>query len=243
MTCQSEPKCKFYQTAVMRGHYDCLEKMDHIYYKYLITAVEYLDYDFIEWICKRVDISDFKGNRTASGPYPPIADDAAKKNDLKMMKFLNEKGAKCSSLSVERAITNGNFEMFKYVIECDGKGSGYFGEGKTLFGLSVSYGCIDILDYLLNPDNGFKEPEKNDFCDIAAFNGHIHMLEYLRKKNYEWGWRTCNNAAYGDQLEVLKWLRDPETGGGVCQMNSSIFNKCRRNMEITDWLNKNIKFK
>lgn len=41
----------------------------------------------------------------------------------------------------------------------------------------------------------------------AAMGGHTSLLEYLRSEGEDFGMDTCHSAAFGGQLDTLKWLR------------------------------------
>jgi ankyrin repeat protein len=43
-------------------------------------------------------------------------------------------------------------------------------------------------------------------CHHAAFNGHVHALEFLRQHNCPWNQYTCEHALRRMQLPTLQWL-------------------------------------
>merc|ERR1719262_62002 len=48
---------------------------------------------------------------------------------------------------------------------------------------------------------------KNDLCLVAAFNGHLAVLQWARAHGCTWDGTTCAYAAMNGHLEVLKWAR------------------------------------
>ena len=44
-------------------------------------------------------------------------------------------------------------------------------------------------------------------CEAAAVNGHIKVLKWARKNGCEWDEKTCSYAALNGHFEVLKWAR------------------------------------
>jgi len=51
------------------------------------------------------------------------------------------------------------------------------------------------------------DPPDEITFSIAARFGHLHILQWLRKRGTRWDEMTCSEAAYGGHLEVLKWAR------------------------------------
>jgi hypothetical protein len=45
-------------------------------------------------------------------------------------------------------------------------------------------------------------------CSIAAFEGALEALQWLRKNGCGWDWRTCAYAAQGGHLAVLQWAHE-----------------------------------
>ena len=42
--------------------------------------------------------------------------------------------------------------------------------------------------------------------NTAYINGHLHMLQWVRKHGCSWNWRTCTSVSMGGHLDVLKWV-------------------------------------
>jgi len=43
--------------------------------------------------------------------------------------------------------------------------------------------------------------------EIAAKNGHLHILQWCKTNNYSFDELTCAYATIGEQFEILEWLR------------------------------------
>jgi hypothetical protein len=48
---------------------------------------------------------------------------------------------------------------------------------------------------------------KWETCEVAAGGGHLEMLKWAREIGCSWSEKTCLAAAKGGHLEVLKWAR------------------------------------
>ena len=45
-------------------------------------------------------------------------------------------------------------------------------------------------------------------CSLAANNGYIVLLQWLRANGCPWDRDVCASAAKGGHLEILKWARE-----------------------------------
>jgi len=70
-------------------------------------------------------------------------------------------------------------------------------------------------------------PATTTACDEAACRGRLDILQRLRDPVradgvvHAWGPTTVKNAVMGGHLEILLWLRNPNTGGGACPWDES----------------------
>lgn len=66
--------------------------------------------------------------------------------------------------------------------------------------------------------------ERGGTCGFAAGHGHLDVLRWLRSRNppCPWSGETTLLAAKGCRIDMLKWLRDPDTGGGVCPWDARV---------------------
>jgi len=78
-------------------------------------------------------------------------------------------------------------------------------------------GDEDYNDYDKYNDDTFS------LCTIAATEGQLEVLKWLRENDFPWSERTCNVAAQGGHLEVLQWAHangcpwDEDTCSGAAE--------------------------
>jgi len=55
-------------------------------------------------------------------------------------------------------------------------------------------------------------------CRAAARNGHLQLLKWAREEGCPWDYLTCSGAAYGGHLQLLMWAREQGCpwDGGSC---------------------------
>lgn len=68
-------------------------------------------------------------------------------------------------------------------------------------------GNLRILEWLESKGHIQKDTW---LCAEAALGGHIHVIAWARKRGYPWDKMACQNAAYENHFDLLKWLRRPE---------------------------------
>ena len=83
-------------------------------------------------------------------------------------------------------------------------------------------------------ENGFSWDKYT--CANAALNGHLDILKWAHNNGCDWDWRTCQNAALNNYLDVLKWAR--KNGCDLCifTINSAAD---KGHFEIVNWLHEN----
>jgi hypothetical protein len=89
--------------------------------------------------------------------------------------------------------------------------------------------CFDewkIMEYL----------HQSFLCDIAAREGNLSVLKYLRSIQCEWGEWTCSYAAKSGHLDVIKWCH--ENG---CPWDSRTCSKAAENghLDVIKWCRQN----
>jgi hypothetical protein len=50
--------------------------------------------------------------------------------------------------------------------------------------------------------------ENQVFCSLAAENGHLEVLKWLREIGMEWGYYTGIKAILSKNQEMIKWLQE-----------------------------------
>lgn len=53
-------------------------------------------------------------------------------------------------------------------------------------------------------------PWSSRTCCFAASGGHLEVLKWLKENRCPWNEDICTSAASGGKLEVLKWLKESE---------------------------------
>ena len=94
-------------------------------------------------------------------------------------------------------------------------------------------GSIEILRWLME-EKGYEFNRAT--CEGAAFGGHLDVLKWVRSQDppCPWDWRTCTEAAAEGHLDVLKWLRAQNP---PCPWNRY---RCREHAlhhwQVIDWI-------
>lgn len=57
-------------------------------------------------------------------------------------------------------------------------------------------------------DKGMTSSKYYDLCMIAAYNGNLELLKWLREKNEPWDVLTCTHAILSEHIDVAKWALD-----------------------------------
>jgi len=77
-----------------------------------------------------------------------------------------------------------------------------------------------VAGYLSDQDFKFAEGKMDpaQVCDYAAKTNNIGLLQWARVQDppLPWNESACDAAIEHDNLDILKWLMDPNTGGGAC---------------------------
>jgi len=81
--------------------------------------------------------------------------------------------------------------------------------GPSLFMTAVIRGKLEIL--IWGEVSGYKLRtllDSDTIITIAASNGNLEVVKYLRQLGFPWDAWTCVFAAMNGHLEILKWARD-----------------------------------
>ena len=74
-----------------------------------------------------------------------------------------------------------------------------------LFYSAASHGSVPALIYL----RAVGCPEHSRVCEVAAKNGHLHVLQWCHENNFLWNSDDiCSKAASGGHLHILQWCRE-----------------------------------
>lgn len=87
-----------------------------------------------------------------------------------------------------------------------------------------------IIDWLLKHDS----PQSMSIYNCAAMSGHLDLLQRLHDRiGYTQSDLPCNSAAYGGQLEVLRWLRQK---GFYLTATAMVWAAKRGHLDVIRWL-------
>ena len=71
---------------------------------------------------------------------------------------------------------------------------------------AIQLGDLSGMQLMLVRDDLDDDP--NRLCRLAAEEGQLEILKWLRANGCPWDEWTCSIAAYRGHLEVLHWLRE-----------------------------------
>ena len=77
--------------------------------------------------------------------------------------------------------------------------------GRLLWAAAARIGDFEALKALRCAE---KFPWGYSTCENAAKGGHLEVLKWARENDCPWNEWTCENAAKGGHLEILKWARE-----------------------------------
>ena len=128
---------------------------------------------------------------------------ACESGSLRLVKWLLIRDFPIDENSCSSAIYSGNIKILKLLIEKHGCEI-----TKNLYSYACEYGNLTALIYLLDlASNDLSIPICDpNIADIAAENGHVHILEYLRTKHFiVMDYNTVVCAKISQNREVYLW--------------------------------------
>jgi hypothetical protein len=91
--------------------------------------------------------------------------------------------------------------------------------------------CVKMLRLTYNC------PWDSDACSYAAWNGHLHILQWLRSQDPPCPWDSdlCSYAAWNGHLHVLQWARSQDP---PCPWESDACNNAatKGHLHVLQWL-------
>jgi hypothetical protein len=82
-------------------------------------------------------------------------------------------------------------------------------------------------------ENKWRNFPKKNICEIAAKNGWLDLLQWVRKNGCDWNSWTCAFAAEEGHLEILKWARQ---NGCEWDSRTCTYAADRGHLEILKWV-------
>jgi len=137
-----------------------------------------------------------------------VAEEAAKRGHLRVLKWLKAIGWPIDSKTFYEAAAGGHLDVLKWLNDNKCPGMDYELPATN----AAANGHFEVLKWLR--ENGC--PWSSNTCSSAAKNGHLHILKWARENGCKWDYKTITYAAEGGHLEVLKWLRENK-----CSWNST----------------------
>ena len=165
-----------------------------------------------------------------------VAVSAAEIGDLEMLKWAKENGIKIIGDCATQAAANGHFEVFLWLAEnqcyIDGNTFKYTDSIEILnwaklHGYSIPTGSIlfslcenslEVMKWLY--ENGYCPAFESRFCVLAARDGYLETLKWLRTVGCPWDENTLCSAAANGFLDIIKWAIE---NGCPIEKSSTIF--------------------
>lgn len=127
------------------------------------------------------------------------------RNSVNVVRWLMEKDeGRVPEEAEEEAAKIGNLPVLRVFKNRPFSPGGFGTRVMEYSGLS---GCIETVDFLRTEGNCSLSPVV--LC-MAAFEGHLELVQHLRRLGVEWDERVCWMAAYKGNLNVLEWVRSQE---------------------------------
>lgn len=177
----------------------------------------------------KIKIDNLKWNRDTT---TSICDIIAYIGNLDMLIWAISKNYKWGETTTRNAIDSNKYEIFKWTIDNGCPTDIYtcmtlgLKEDLNILEWAHSRGILSYtaLEAAIKFNkfenvkwfcaNGYKCSDEG--FHLAARSGNLDMLKFLMKDGEGYNTETCSGAAKNETLEILKWLRDPKTGKGVC---------------------------
>lgn len=83
---------------------------------------------------------------------------------------------------------------------------------KVVLYVAARHGYLQVFEkyWSQGPQEKLSQLWDEKTCGFAAFGGQLEVMKWLQAKGCPWGTMTSNWAAQGGHLEVLQWMRDQD---------------------------------
>ncbi|WZN61835.1 ankyrin repeat protein [Chloropicon roscoffensis] len=106
---------------------------------------------------------------------------------------------------------------------------------KQVFCVAAGHGYLQVFEkyWSQGPQKKLSNLWDERTCDWAAYGGHLEVIKWLRAKGCPWDVETSFMAAYGGHLELVKWLR-----AKGCPWNEKTSSNAAHggHLEVLQWL-------
>ena len=107
---------------------------------------------------------------------------------------------------------------------------------KCVLYVAARKGYLQVFEkyWSQGPQEKLSQLWDEETCNWAAFGGHLKVVKWLRAKGCPWGDMTSYWAAEGGRLEVLQWMRGQDP---PCPWTSSVCYRAARkgHLEVLRW--------
>ena len=107
---------------------------------------------------------------------------------------------------------------------------------KRVLYVAAGQGYLQVFEkyWSQGPQEKLRKLWDEQTCNWAAQGGHLELVKWLRAKGCPWGTTTSANAAFGGHLEVLQWMRGQDP---PCPWDSNVcyFAASKGHLEVLRW--------
>jgi hypothetical protein len=138
--------------------------------------------------------------------------EAAHCNKFAVVQYLHDQGCPWPAWQLEGAAMKGHLELLRW---CYAHGCPWREASRAPY-YAVKSGDINVMAWVLQQPG--TQLSKDVMCR-SAIKDRAAMCEFLHEQHCPWDERSCNAAAFGGHLDLLRWLVDsgcPYDAGQLC---------------------------
>lgn len=215
--------------------------------KYIIENGCKIDYKVIRHIIMTGNLTRFKNVLHCGVPFQAFMISLAKTyNHTHFLDYMIEQGFYDSTLETKskeeahesaktflEAVKSDDVIMVKDVIT-HGRHLSYY---KYVITLAAEHGSLSVMKYFVSEFQNFPQFRwpKNTTA-LAARNGSIDMIKWLRKQGCPWSGKTTAEAAKANRKDIIELCL---LNGGILHKDTLAYAVCNDNLDLFKWLLKN----
>jgi hypothetical protein len=130
---------------------------------------------------------------------------AAQIGDISMLQYAIKQGCSCDDTTSQAAAFKGQIEVLQWL-----KTEGHPLD-KDTFIAAIRGGQLPVLEWSI--EQGYRHIFDGSFCKIAAEEGNLEILQWLRSQGCPWWYGRFNNATEmghaavrGKNINLLRWV-------------------------------------